>query len=63
MLHYNPSCQLYTNLNALKAFGFGAMVYHSKDTSTQDTGVLPNKTFIELILFLSRLLMDAKTRY
>ena len=63
LLHYNPSCQLYINLNALKAFGFGAMVYHSKDTSAQDTGTLPKKASIELILFLSQLLTDAETQY
>ena len=39
------------------------MVYHNKDTSAQNTDALPKKTSIELILFLSQLLMDAKTQY
>ena len=30
--HYNPSCQLYIDLDASKAFEFGAMVYHNKNT-------------------------------
>ena len=63
LLHYNPSCQLYINSNALKTFGFGAMVYHSKDTSAQDTGTPSKKTFIELILFFKQLLTDAETQY
>ena len=53
LLHYNPSYQLYIDLNALKAFGFGAMVYHNKDTCAQNTGALTKKTSIELIMFLS----------
>ena len=41
--HYNLSCQLYINLHASKAFGFGAMVYHSKETITQDNGTPPKR--------------------
>ena len=59
--HYNPSHQLYNDLDASKAFGFEAMMYHSKDTSILDTCALPKKTSIEPILFLSQLLTDAKT--
>ena len=39
------------------------MVYHSKNTITQDNSALPKKTSIEPILFLSQLLTDAKTQY
>ena len=53
LLHYNPSRQLYIDLNASKAFGLRAMVYHSKDTSAQDTGALSKETSIVQILFLS----------
>ena len=63
LLRYNLNRQLYINLNASKAFGFGAMVYHNRDTSAQNTGALPKKTFIETILFLNQLLMDAETQY
>ena len=41
LLHYNPSCQLYIDLDASKAFGFGAMVYHSKNTITQNNNIPP----------------------
>ena len=63
LLHYNPSCQLYINLDASKAFCFRAMVYYSKDTITQDNNAPPKKTSIEPILFLSQLLTDTKTQY
>ena len=46
------------NLNASKAFGFGAVLYHSKDDEFS-----LKKTSIEPVLFLSRLLTDAETRY
>ena len=48
LLHYNPSLQLYVDLDASKAFGIGAMVYHSKDNSA-----LPKKTSIEPIMFFN----------
>ena len=51
--HYNSSCQLYIDLNASKAFGFGAIVYHNKDTITQDNGASTKKMSIKPILFLS----------
>ena len=63
LLHYDPSRQLYIYLNVLKAFGFRAMVYHSKNTITEDNETPSKKTSIELILFLSQLLMDAETQY
>ena len=63
LLHYNPSCQLYINLDASKTLCFGAMVYHSKNTITRDNGAPSKKTSIELILFLSQLLTDAETQY
>ena len=63
LLHYNPSRQLYINLDASKAFGIGAMVYHRKDTNAQNTGALPKKTSIKPILFLSQLLPDAEIQY
>ena len=63
LLPYTPSCQLYIDLDASKVFSFGAMVYHSKDMSTQDNCALPKKTFIEPILSISRLLTDSETQY
>ena len=61
LLYYNPSCQLYIDFDAAKAFGLGAIVYHSKDPSAQDTSAPPKKTSIKPILFLSQLLTDAET--
>ena len=39
LVHCNPTRQLYINLNASKAFGFRAMVYHSKNNKS-----FPKKT-------------------
>ena len=58
LLHYNQSRQLYIDLNASKAFGFRAIMYHSKDNSAP-----PKKTSIKPIMFLSQLLTDAETQY
>ena len=58
LLHYNPSLQLYIDLDASKTFGFRAMVYHSKDNRAP-----LKKTSIKLIMFLSQLLTNAETQF
>lgn len=57
--HHDPEKQLYIYLDASKAFGFSAMVYHSKKITTD----APYKTDVQPILFLSCLLTPAETRY
>lgn len=112
LTHFDPKRQLYVDFDASKAFGFGAVIYHTKDDNDgtlQRTGAVlsknngerrqgatvvgagqlspgnedtkkdettkstatrkpavtlpPKKTHIQPILFLSRLLADAETRY
>ena len=58
LAHYDPTQQLYIDLNASKAFNFGVVIYCSKN------GESPlKKTSMKQVLFLSRLLTDAETCY
>lgn len=57
LVHYDPKQQLYADMDASKEFGFGVHVYHMKDSST--TG----QKSMESILFLSKALANAETRY
>lgn len=71
--HHDPTRQLYVDLDASKEFGFGAHIYHSKDDALPKATTLPKATAIEPlapkqksmqpILFLSRQLTPAETRY
>ena len=61
LTHYESKRQLYLNLDASKARGFGAIVYHCKEEE-QETDT-PRKSTIQPILFLSKLLNDAESRY
>jgi hypothetical protein len=63
LVHFDGSRILWIDLDASKEFGFGAMVYHVKDDDTRDLTKYPPKTAIQPILFLSRLLSSAETRY
>ena len=60
LVHFDDKMTLYVDLDASKVFGFGAMVYH---VSGDIVGDYPNRQQIKPILFLSRLLKDAETRY
>ena len=61
LTHHDPKRRLYVDLDASKARGFGAMVYHCKDKSQMTDP--PCRSTIEPILFLSKLLNDAEKRY
>ena len=66
LVHFTPSRRLYIDLDSSKAFGIGAVVYHVKgDDETSPTLLdgYPNRTDIEPIMFLSRMLSLAETRY
>lgn len=66
LIHFNAFTQLYVDLDASKEFGFGAMVYHVKDYAVYPRGgtiPYPPKKRIQPIMFLSRLLRPAETRY
>ena len=61
LTHYESKRRLYVDLDASKARGFGAMVYHCKEEE-QETDP-PRKSTIQLILFLNKLLNDTESRY
>ena len=58
--HHDEKRVLYVDLDGSKEFGFGAHVYHSTDESSTS---IPKQKSQQSILFLSRLLSDAETRY
>ncbi len=62
LVHFDDKQTLYIDLDASKDFGFGAMVYHVAGTIKAGEAY-PRRSQIRPILFLSRLLKDAETRY
>jgi len=61
MLHHaDPKRPLFVDLDASKEWGFGAHVYHVRD---DDTTEAPKQKSLQPILFLSRQLTSAETRY
>ena len=67
--HHDEKRVLYIDLDASKEFGFGAHVYHCTDDLPSKTNPVeppkqpPKQKSQQSILFLSRLLTDAETRY
>lgn len=69
--HHDPKRQLYVDLDASKEWGLAAHVYHVKEDkpSTRDTQIdlkaprHPKQKSLQPILFLSRQLKPAETRY
>lgn len=62
LVHFDDKLTLYIDLDASKDFDFGGMVYHvTGDNVLKDA--YPLRSRIRPILFLSRLLKDAETRY
>lgn len=61
LTHHDPKRRLYVDLDASKARGFGAVIYHceNEDQATDP----PRSTSVEPILFLSKLLNDAERNY
>jgi len=71
LIHFNLIKHLYINLNTSKFFGFDVIIYHikkevhiniKKDNSSI-AKIFSSKLFIQLIMFLSRLLKSAETYY
>lgn len=60
LVHFNKYRVLYIDIDASKQRGFGAMIYHLKSGADPTK---PRRTDIEPILFLSRLLNAAESRY
>ena len=65
LVHVDSKRQLFIDLNASKEFGFGAHLYYVKKAFLKDLapGQFPPRHAIEPVLFLSRLLTPAETRY
>ena len=64
LAHFDAEMTLYIDLDASKRFGFGAMAYHVMSSRASPGGDhYPNRSDVRPILFLSRLLKDAETRY
>lgn len=60
-VHPDPERQMFIDLDASKGFGFGAMIYHLKESLA--AGDYPARKAVKPILFLSGLLSPAETRY
>ncbi len=56
-MHFLSKQQLYIDLNAFKEFDFEVHIYHAKEITEDSTS---KQKFMKSILFLSRLLQDAK---
>ena len=66
LIHASSKRSLYVDLDINKKFDFDIMIYHVKETWLQKTFnriEYSSRTIVESILFLSRLLIFAKTRY
>ena len=63
LIHHYRNRQLFVDLDASKEFGFGARVYHVKLAAKWDGKGYPTRKSLEPIVFLSRLLISAETRY
>ena len=61
LAHFQSNRKLYIDLDASKEKGIGAMVYHVKGDPTASDNIKRGK--IEPILFLSRMLSAAESRY
>ena len=60
LAHFDSKRPLYINLDASKVFGFGAIIYHIDGELNNE---YPKRSQVRPVLFLSRLLKDAETRY
>lgn len=63
LIHYNPNRDLWIDLDRLKEFGFGTMLFHVKKRILVKEGKWPLRSEVEPLLFLSRLLTPAKRNY
>ena len=61
LIHYDLKRQLYADMDASKEFGFRAHIYHMKESHGSTTTLGPKS--MESILFLSKSLANAETRY
>lgn len=62
LAHFDLKRQLYIDLDAFKTWDFAFMIYHVKDFVIDNTKFI-SRIFVELILFLSRMLNIAEANY
>ena len=60
LAYFDGKRPLYINLDTSKVFGFGAIIYYIDGELNNE---YPKRLQVRLVLFLSRLLKDAETRY
>jgi len=60
LVHFNCNRVLYTDIDASKKGGFGAMIYHLKEGANPGK---PRRIDVEPILFPNWLLNSTETRY
>ena len=66
LVHFDKTRVLYIDVDASKERGFGIMVYHVKPKDGQEvivTSIPPKRTDVEPIMFLSKVLSPAESRY
>ena len=63
LVHFSPKRPLFADCDASKARGVGAVIYHIKGDQILKDGEYSSMNFVELIVFLSRLLTEAEQRY
>jgi hypothetical protein len=60
LVHFNPTKQLYIDLDASKEYAFGVTVYHSND---ENDHTMSSSSAVQPILFLSKMLSTAELNY
>lgn len=63
LAHHDPNKTLWIDLDASKEFGFGAVLFHARTDEVLPEGKWPPRSAICPIIFLSRLLTQAKKNY
>ena len=63
LAHFDQHRPLYVDLDASKAWGFAAMVYHVKEDSNKDLARPFPRTDVQPIMFLSKMLNSAEGNY
>ena len=63
LVHFDPTRSLWIDLDASKARGFGAMVFHVAQGHEPPSGKWPSRTAVQSIMFLSRMLTSAEHNY
>lgn len=63
LAHFNRKWKLYVDIDASKAWGFAAMIYHVINDKALDDSQMPARTDVQPIMFLSKLINSAERNY